>query len=123
MQNRYYQPKNAKDAMRYVQDLFNSYKDEPLTDALLQYHQKLARYIANDVVKAAKDEHNEDRAKQAASMAEDLEKWVRIRALGKPYGGKMRHFRFEPNGSHIKYKNRQPKSHQKTGTIRKSMHH
>lgn len=53
-QKRYYQPQNSKDAMRQIEKLFNQYKNAPLTDALLQYHQKLVTYLQTSVVQAAK---------------------------------------------------------------------
>ena len=48
-QDRFYQPQNAKDAMRFVQKLFNQYNQAPLTEELVAYHQKLLAYLTNDV--------------------------------------------------------------------------
>lgn len=42
---RFYEPKNSKDAMRFIERLFNSYKDSPLTQSLLVYHQKVDQSI------------------------------------------------------------------------------
>ncbi|WP_054659222.1 hypothetical protein [Secundilactobacillus kimchicus] len=44
-ENRYYQPKDAKDALRYIEGLFNQYLQAPLTMELVSYHQKLIKQI------------------------------------------------------------------------------
>ncbi|KRN28588.1 hypothetical protein IV38_GL000787 [Lactobacillus selangorensis] len=122
-QGRYYQPKDAKDAMRYVQKLFNQYRDAPLTDELLAYHQKLTNYIQRDVTRAAQQEGNANRAQTAQQMAAYMRQWLQIRAQGKPYPGKMKHFKLEAYGSHPTIHNREVKGHHAQPTLRKTMHH
>lgn len=119
--SRYYQPKNTKDAMRYVEGLFNKYKDAPLTEALIEYNQKLVYYLKNDVVREAKAEGFPGREQKALEMAEIMEQWLRTRSLGQPFKGKMKGFKMQKQHStryHVdqgRRKNRQP-------TMRKSMH-
>ncbi|GAF41976.1 hypothetical protein JCM14202_3953 [Agrilactobacillus composti DSM 18527 = JCM 14202] len=120
-ESRYYQPKDSKDAMRYVEGLFNQYSDAPLTDAILQYNQKLMRYLQQDVAQEALREGQPNRQKTALQMADIMGQWQRARLLGKPFIGKMKGFKIKRN-SHTRYhvdqgrrKNRQP-------TMRKTMH-
>lgn len=58
---RFYEPKNSKDAMRFIERLFNSYKDSPLTQSLLVYHQKLINQLRDNIEPAAKTEGIESR--------------------------------------------------------------
>ncbi|MHA8263319.1 hypothetical protein ACYATO_06440 [Lactobacillaceae bacterium Melli_B3] len=101
---RYYQPKDAKDAMRYIEKLFNSYKDEPLTQALLEYHQKLIQQIATNVIPIAKQEDNPKRVESAQEMEKVMQQWIRAKLMGQPFNGQMHHFRFEANDSKPKFK-------------------
>ena len=39
--HRYIQPHNAKEAMEVIQRLFNKYRNAPLTNELLAYHNNL----------------------------------------------------------------------------------
>ncbi|MBW1605244.1 hypothetical protein [Lactobacillus sp. Sy-1] len=102
--NRYYQPQDAKDAMRYIEKLFNSYKDEPLTQPLLEYHQKLITQIATNVIPIAKQENNPKRVESAQGMETVMQQWIRLKLMGKPFNGRMHHFKFEANNSRAKFK-------------------
>ncbi|MEJ1344582.1 hypothetical protein QY882_05700 [Latilactobacillus sakei] len=59
-QDRFYQPQNAKDAMRFVQKLFNQYNQAPLTEELVAYHQKLLAYLTNDVTVEVQKQGNSE---------------------------------------------------------------
>lgn len=120
-QERYYQPQDSKDAMRYVEKLFNQYKDAPLTDELLQYNQKLITYLTVSVVNEAQQEGQPERAKTAQAMATAMSEWVRIKALGKPFRGEMRHFQIVDPRQHVHVKSRHAKGHKRQPTMRKMM--
>ncbi len=120
-ENRYYQPKDSKDAMRYVEKLFNKYKNAPLTDALLQYHQKLIYYLQTSVITAAQQEHQPQREKAAKNMIAIMQDWIRVRALGQTFNGSLKGFKVTKN-KHIKYKHARGKLHNQQSTIRKTMH-
>ncbi|ANK60658.1 hypothetical protein [Loigolactobacillus backii] len=122
-EDRFYQPKDSKDAMRYVENLFNQYKDAPLTDELLRYNQKLVRYLSGNIVDEATREGHPDRAKAAQQMAAAMDEWVRIKALGKPFTGKMKHFKIVSGNQHVRFKARRNKGGGKQVTMRKTMHH
>ncbi|UQS86274.1 hypothetical protein MOO44_04950 [Nicoliella spurrieriana] len=102
--NRYYQPKDAKDAMRYIEKLFNRYRNEPLTQELLAYHQKLISQIATNIIPVAKQEHNQQRIKAAQEMETIMQQWIRAKLMGQPFNGRMHHFQFEPDNQRIKFK-------------------
>ncbi|MEJ6399726.1 hypothetical protein [Nicoliella lavandulae] len=103
---RYYQPKDSKDAMRYIEKLFNSYKDEPLTQELLTYHQNLIKQIAGNVIPTAEQEGIAERVASAKSMETVMQQWIRAKLMGQPFNGRMHHFRFEANNSKPKFKRR-----------------
>lgn len=119
--NRYYQPKDSKDAMRYVEKLFNKYKNAPLTDALLQYHQKLIYYLQTSVISAAQREKQPQRQQAAENMIAIMQDWIRIRALGKPFTGSLKGFKVT-NHQTPTYKHARGKLHNQQSTIRKTMH-
>ncbi|MFD0898356.1 hypothetical protein [Loigolactobacillus binensis] len=120
-QGRYYQPQDTKDAMRYVEKLFNQYKDAPLTDELLRYNQKLMTYLTVSVVNEAQQNGQPERAKTAQAMAAALAGWVQIKAAGKPFFGEMRHFKIVDPKQHVHIKNRRVKGHKRQPTMRKMM--
>ena len=68
MQNRYVKPQNVKEAMIIIQDLFNKYRHEPLTNELLRYHQNLTNRLQTDIYQAAQLEGNDFQTKQLAGM-------------------------------------------------------
>lgn len=102
--NRYYQPKDAKDALRYIEGLFNQYAQAPLTMELVSYHQKLVKQLEDDVLPEALREGQSVQAQNARQMIEAMHDWLRVRMNGQPYAGKMRHFKFEAYAARTKYK-------------------
>ena len=46
---RYVQPQNVREAMEVIQDLFNQYRHEPLTQQLLNYHLGLIQRLQTDI--------------------------------------------------------------------------
>ena len=46
---RYVQPQNVREAMEVIQDLFNQYRHEPLTQQLLNYHLGLIKRLQTDI--------------------------------------------------------------------------
>ena len=96
-ENRYVQPKNAKEAMELIQKLFNQYRNAPLTAELLQYHNNLIMRLQTDIKQAAEEEHNEALLADLHDMTELMRHWTTIRLSGRPFAGKMRHFHFVTN--------------------------
>ena len=102
-ENRYVQPKNAKEAMELIQKLFNQYRKAPLTAELLQYHNNLIMRLQTDIKQAAEAEGQTAPLKDLHEMTELMRRWTTIRLSGHPFAGKMRHFRFAPaNGPKFK---------------------
>ena len=105
-QDRFYQPQNAKDAMRFVQKLFNQYNQAPLTEELVAYHQKLLAYLTNDVTVEVQKQGNSEQAAKLNGMIVAMQDWIKIRVSGKPYAGKMQHFKFMPDQQQTTFKQR-----------------
>lgn len=103
-ENRYYQPKNAKDALRYIEGLFNQYVQAPLTMELVAYHQKLIKQIQEDILPAAQNAGQTVQVENAKQMLLTMQSWLRIRMSGQPFAGKMHHFRFEADNAKTKFK-------------------
>lgn len=102
-ENRYVQPQNAKEAMELIQKLFNQYRNAPLTAELLQYHNNLIMRLQTDIKQAAEEEGQTALLKDLHEMTELMRRWTTIRLSGRPFAGKMRHFRFAPaNGQKFK---------------------
>lgn len=102
-ENRYVQPQNAKEAMELIQKLFNQYRNAPLTAELLQYHNDLIMRLQTDIKQAAEAEGQTSLLKDLHEMTELMRRWTTIRLSGRPFAGKMRHFRFAPaNGQKFK---------------------
>lgn len=105
-EHRYIQPTGPKDAMELIQKLFNKYRNAPLTAELLSYHQNLTRRLQTDIKHAADQENNQQLAQQLASMTALMQSWTAIRLAGRPFPGKMHHFKLDVNTSpHYKMKN------------------
>lgn len=103
-ENRYVQPQNAKEAMELIQKLFNQYRNAPLTAELLQYHNNLIMRLQTDIKQAAETEGQTALLKDLHEMTELMRRWTTIRLSGRPFAGKMRHFRFAPvNGQKFKH--------------------
>ena len=102
-ENRYVQPQNAKEAMELIQKLFNQYRNAPLTAELLQYHNNLIMRLQTDIKQAAEAEGQTALLKDLHEMTELMSRWTTIRLSGRPFAGKIRHFRFAPaNGQKFK---------------------
>lgn len=111
--SRYVKPQNAGEAMRLIQKLFNKYRHAPLTKELLDYHNNLVNRLNGDIMQAAKNEGDPKQLKDLQSMIDIMRRWTSIRLSGQPYPGKMRHFKFVPDGG-LKFKrhvHRQGASH------------
>jgi hypothetical protein len=102
--NRYYQPKNAKDALRYIENLFNQYAQAPLTMELVAYHQKLVKQIQEDILPTAEKAGQTIQVENANQMLATMQSWLRIRMSGQPFAGKMHHFKFEADNAKPKFK-------------------
>lgn len=102
-ENRYVQPQNAKEAMELIQKLFNQYRNAPLTAELLQYHNNLIMRLQTDIKQAAEAEGQTALLKDLHEITELMRRWTTIRLSGRPFAGKIRHFRFAPaNGQKFK---------------------
>ena len=102
-ENRYVQPQNAKEAMELIQKLFNQYRNAPLTAELLQYHNNFIMRLQTDIKQAAEAEGQTALLKDLHEMTELMRRWTTIRLSGRPFAGKIRHFRFAPaNGQKFK---------------------
>lgn len=104
--DRYYTPQNSKDAMRQIELLFNKYKDAPLTQELVDYHQNLVNRLKTDIMAAAQKEGVAARVDSINSMINVMQRWLQIRLQGQPFNGKMAHFKYEQNGTTAKFKRR-----------------
>lgn len=105
-QHRYVQPTGPKDAMKIIQKLFNQYRNAPLTAELLAYHQNLVKRLHGDIQQAVDETENDQLAKDLASMTAVMESWTAIRLSGRPFPGKMHHFKLDvPTSPHFKVKN------------------
>ncbi|MCO6542267.1 MAG: hypothetical protein J6573_08215 [Lactobacillus sp.] len=110
--NNQYQPQNTKDALRYLEKLVNQYLNAPLTPEIIAYNQKQINYLRQQVIPVAQQqEHNPQRAQQAALMAQQLAQWQTQKLAGLPTPTKMRHFKLETPHP-IKYQHRRGKSAQ-----------
>ncbi|MFC6181740.1 hypothetical protein [Lactiplantibacillus daowaiensis] len=94
---RYYQPTDIKDALQTIQKLFNSYTDAPLTPELMAYHQKLVTQLQTNLLPLAKQQHNQLRVDQIASMITVMQDWLKLKMTGQVFNGKMQHFKFVSN--------------------------
>lgn len=120
-QERYYQPSNTQDALSKVQQLFNSYRNAPLTQELLTYHQNLLKRLNSDLRDAAVAEHRDDLVAATKTMAAAMQGWMTLRLSGQTYGGRLRHFKFVPAANGPKFKRHVVKNHG-AGNYRSSRH-
>ena len=109
--HRYIQPHNAKEAMEVIQRLFNKYRNAPLTNELLAYHNNLVYRLQSDIKEAAQKEGNPDRLKEIDQMTNIMRSWTNLKLTGHPFNGKMRHFRSVTDDG-PKFKRRVHKIHQ-----------
>lgn len=94
---RYVQPKSVIEAMEVIQDLFNKYRHEPLTDELLNYHLGLTQRLQTDIYVEAIKENKPEQTKSLNSMIEAMQTWTKIRTSNKPFNGKMKNFKLVSN--------------------------
>ncbi|KRL20125.1 hypothetical protein [Lentilactobacillus kisonensis] len=104
--DRYYTPQDSKDAMRQIEKLFNKYKDAPLTQELVDYHQNLVNRLKTDILAAATKEGVQSRIDSLNSMIDVMNKWLQVRLSGRPYAGKMAHFQFVADNAQPQFKRR-----------------
>lgn len=101
---RYFTPNNSKEAMRQIEKLFNQYKDAPLTNELLEYHQSLIQRLNTDILAAAKQEGIAQRVTAIASMTSVMQMWTKLKLKGLAFNGQMKHFEFVKNNAQPKFK-------------------
>lgn len=104
--DRYYKPQTSKDAMRQIEMLFNKYKDAPLTQELVDYHQNLVNRLKTDIMQAAKSENVPTRITNLESMINVMTRWLQIRLSGKPFNGEMNHSKYVSNSTKPVFKRR-----------------
>lgn len=104
--DRYYTPQDSKDAMRQIEMLFNKYKDAPLTQELVDYHQNLVNRLKTDILAAATKEGVQSRVESIHSMVAVMNNWLQTKLSGKPFNGKMVHFRFVADNAQPRFKRR-----------------
>lgn len=97
-EHRYIQPQNTQEAMLLIQKLFNKYRNAPLTNKLLEYHNNLIYRLQSDIKDEAIKENNPNQLKALASMTEIMHNWTTVRLNGQPFNGKMRHFKLVTDG-------------------------
>ena len=90
--------------MRQIEKLFNKYKDAPLTQELVDYHQNLVNRLKTDILAAAKQENVPARIESINTMIAAMERWLKVRLAGNPYNGKMKNFKFVSDESLPKFK-------------------
>jgi len=120
-EDRYYQPDDVTDALKEVQKLFNSYRNAPLTQELLTYHQNLMGRLNGDLRTAAQAEKRDDLVTATQDMVQAMQGWITVRLSGKPYAGRLRHFKFVADATGPKFKRHVVKDHG-SGTHRSSRH-
>lgn len=104
--HRYVQPSGPLDAMQLIQRLFNKYRNAPLTAELLSYHQNLIHRLQDDIKQAVKQTNNPQLSQKLASMTAVMQSWTALRLSGRPFPGKMHHFKLDvQTGPHYKIKN------------------
>lgn len=118
---RFYHPSDVEDALREVQKLFNSYRNAPLTQELLTYHEGLVQRLTGDLRAAARNEHRDDLVQATKDMVHAMRGWATVRLANQPYAGRLRHFKFVPDATGPKFKRHVVKDHG-SGTHRSSRH-
>ncbi|WP_155431337.1 hypothetical protein [Secundilactobacillus folii] len=112
---RYYQPESPKDALRFIENLFNQYAQAPLTADLVAYHQKLVKQIQDNILPTAEKDEQPVQVENAKAMIQTMQSWLRIRMSGQPFAGKMHHFRFEADNAKPKFKRKAVKGRRSGG--------
>ena len=100
---RYVQPQNVREAMEVIQDLFNQYRHEPLTQQLLNYHLGLIQRLQTDIYVTAVKENDPQQLKQLDGMIEAMKTWTQIRTANRPFNAKMKNFNWsQATGRNLK---------------------
>lgn len=119
-QERFIKPKNAREAMELIQKLFNRYRNAPLTNELLAYHNNLVYRLGSDIHDAAVREGNQRLLNDLSTMSAVMRRWTTIRLSGRPFNAKLRHFK-AVSDNQPKFKRRVHKIHP-TSNHRASRH-
>lgn len=90
--NRYIQPQSVHEALELIQSLFNSYRNEPLTNGLLAYHNNLIFRLQSDLKETAQRDEP-DQLLHIDSMTAIMRSWTNAKLTGKPFQGKMKNFK------------------------------
>ncbi len=106
--------------MEIIQRLFNKYRNAPLTNELLAYHNNLIYRLQSDIKAAAQKEGNPERVQEIDQMTDIMRSWTNLKLTGHPFHGKMRHFRLLTNDG-PRFKRRVHRIHQ-FGNHRASRH-
>ena len=100
---RYVQPQNVREAMEVIQDLFNQYRHEPLTQQLLNYHLGLIQRLQTDIYVTAVKENDPQQLKQLDGMIEAMKTWTQIRTANRPFNAKMKNLNWsQATGRNLK---------------------
>ena len=102
-EHRYVQPHNVREAMELIQKLFNQYRNAPLTQELLTYHLNLLTRLQTDIKTAAEQAGDPKLLTGLQTMTAAMQSWSGIRFSGRPFPGKLRHFKLDP-GTHPHFK-------------------
>ncbi|WP_242361028.1 hypothetical protein [Limosilactobacillus antri] len=113
-EERYIQPQSTQEALLLIQKLFNSYRNAPLTQELLDYHNNLIFRLGSDIHEAAVKEGKRGQLDDLANLSAAMRRWTAIRLSGRPFPFKLRHFKLVSEQT-PKFKRRVHKIHQNSG--------
>ena len=111
---------DTREALLLIQKLFNSYRNAPLTQELLSYHNNLIFRLGSDIHDAAVKEGQETQLEDLSNLSAAMRRWTTIRLSGRPFNFKLRHFKLVSDQT-PKFKRRVHKIHQ-SGSHRASRH-
>ena len=100
---RYIKPQSAVEALELIQKLFNQYRNAPLTQELLTYHLNLLTRLQTDIKTATEQTGDPKLLTGLQTMTAAMQSWSGIRFSGRPFPGKLRHFKLDP-GTHPHFK-------------------
>lgn len=103
--NRYVQPQSVSKAMDIIQNLFNQYRHQPLTDELLNYHLNLTKRLQTDIYITALKEDNKLQLAALKQMIVAMQDWTKIRTANRPFNYKMKNYKLISENS-VKFKKR-----------------
>ena len=110
-EERYIQPQNTREALLLIQKLFNSYRNAPLTQELLNYHNNLIFRLGSDIHDAAVKEGQQAQLEDLSNLSAAMRRWTTIRLSGRPFNFKLRHFKLVSDQT-PKFKRQVHKIHQ-----------